>query len=236
MSSDRRIIALIVAAGTGERLPGVLPKQYQPLLNKPVLLWSIEAFLRNPQISAVYTVIHPNHLDFYRAAVGGLELPAAILGGATRRESVRKGLEALVAAAPDYVLIHDGVRPGLSPRLITGLCDALKSCDAVIPGVEIDDTVRRVIGTLTRTENRKDLYAVQTPQGFRFEMILDLHRRYESESVTDDAAFCEYAGIPVKIAKGEKMNFKITYDDDLAMMQLVLADRVAAGLQATDVG
>ncbi|MEZ0223580.1 MAG: bifunctional 2-C-methyl-D-erythritol 4-phosphate cytidylyltransferase/2-C-methyl-D-erythritol 2,4-cyclodiphosphate synthase [Alphaproteobacteria bacterium] len=219
------IAALIVAAGTGERFGGGLPKQYLPLLGRPVLTWSMETFLQHSDISDVRVVIHPDHAVLYKQAAEGLKISAPVTGGKSRQDSVLKGLEALAASKPDYVLIHDAARPGITPDLITGICETLKGAEAVVPGLPVTDTVRRVTGDTAKTENRDGLYTMQTPQGFKFSLILDLHRKHREAPVTDDAALCELAGHKVIIAPGDKANVKMTHADDLALMEQALAAR-----------
>ncbi len=219
-----RIAALIVAAGTGERFGSGLPKQYLPLLGRPVLRWSIDAFLQCAEISDVCVVIHPDHKTHYMSATEGVPLAAPVAGGGSRQESVLKGLEALAATKPDYVLIHDAARPGITPEFISSICAALKDSDAVCPGVPVTDTIRRVTPSGTGTESREGLYMVQTPQAFKFSLILDLHRK-NNTAVTDDIALCETAGCKVAMTPGDRCNFKITHGEDMALMEQSLASR-----------
>ncbi len=226
MTNSPKIAVLIVAAGTGERFGGNAPKQYLPLLGRPVLRWSLDAFRQHPAISAVYTVIHADHQQAYAAAAQGLDLPAPIIGGATRQESVRKGLEKIASLdKPDYVLIHDAARPGITSTLISDICASLKTKDAVIPALAVADTLRRKTGDGFRTESRDGLYAVQTPQAFRFDTILGLHKKYADRAVTDDAALCEITGPVLTLIQGERDNFKVTQGDDLACMEQALGAR-----------
>ncbi|TAL37708.1 MAG: bifunctional 2-C-methyl-D-erythritol 4-phosphate cytidylyltransferase/2-C-methyl-D-erythritol 2,4-cyclodiphosphate synthase [Alphaproteobacteria bacterium] len=220
-----KIAALIVAAGTGERFGGGLPKQYLPLLGRPVLTWSIDSFLQHPDISDIRVVIHADHAALYKQATEGLNIPAPIIGGKSRQDSVLRGLEALAPSKPDYVLIHDAARPGVTPELISGICAAVQIGDAVVPGLPVTDTIRRIAGDSVKTENRDGLYTIQTPQAFKFGLILDLHRKHRDSPVTDDAALCELAGQKVTIAPGDKENFKITHADDLALMEQAIAGR-----------
>src|ERR1700690_3634755 len=105
------VAVLVVAAGRGERAGGAVPKQYAALLGKPILRWTIEAFARHPKVSSIQVAIGPDQNEIYAASVEGLNLLPPIVGGATRQESVRRGLEALANAAPDIVLIQDAARP-----------------------------------------------------------------------------------------------------------------------------
>jgi 2-C-methyl-D-erythritol 4-phosphate cytidylyltransferase / 2-C-methyl-D-erythritol 2,4-cyclodiphosphate synthase len=219
------IAALIVAAGTGSRFGSAFPKQYQPLLGRSVLRWSLDVFRESPEITDVSVIIHPDHAKFYNAATEGLKLGPPVTGGVSRQESVLKGLEALAARKPDYVLIHDAARPGITRELISSLCAALEESDAVVPGLPVTDTVKRLSGQTIKTESREGLYAVQTPQCFRFRTILELHRKYKGTTVTDDASLCEQAGMKVAILPGDKSNFKITEEEDLPLMEQALAVR-----------
>jgi 2-C-methyl-D-erythritol 4-phosphate cytidylyltransferase/2-C-methyl-D-erythritol 2,4-cyclodiphosphate synthase len=220
------IIALIVAAGTGARFGGDVPKQYLPLLGRPVLTWSIDVFRQHPEISEVFTVIHPDHHAWYTQAIGERQLPPPVAGGATRQDSVLKGLEAIASLKPDYVLIHDAARPGVTAELITSVCRTLQDAKAVVPGIAVTDTVKRLAEDKMRTESRDGLYTVQTPQGFAFDVILGLHRTPLEGAHTDDAGLCEAAGVPVRIAPGDKNNLKITSGEDFALMEQTIAARI----------
>lgn len=214
------VAVLIVAAGTGERFGATLPKQYQPLLGKPVLRWSIDAFKNHPAIASVHVVIHPDHLDIYQRTVEGLNLPTPVLGGKTRQASVLLGLEAIAkSSGADFVLIHDAARPAVDAALISDICAALQDSDAVVPSLAIADTLRRG----NKTESRDGLFAVQTPQAFHFKEILELHRKYKDTAVTDDASLCDLAGIPVKIIGGRRGNIKITQSDDFSFIEQTLS-------------
>ncbi|MDI1226841.1 MAG: bifunctional 2-C-methyl-D-erythritol 4-phosphate cytidylyltransferase/2-C-methyl-D-erythritol 2,4-cyclodiphosphate synthase [bacterium] len=217
------IAVLIVAAGSGERFGAGIPKQYQPLLGRPILNWSVDIFSQHADIKSVYVAIHPGHAERFAAAAPGI---TALHGGGTRQQSALKGLEEIARRdKPDYILIHDAARPGLSSDLITDICNALKNNDAVIPGLPVTDTVKRASGDSVKTESRENLYAIQTPQAFKFDTILALHRQHADKSLTDDAALCEIAGPAVKIIPGEKGNFKVTHPEDLALMEQSIAAR-----------
>jgi 2-C-methyl-D-erythritol 4-phosphate cytidylyltransferase / 2-C-methyl-D-erythritol 2,4-cyclodiphosphate synthase len=215
-------VALIVAAGRGERTGGDIPKQYRPLGGKPVLRWAIEAFLGHPNIEAVHTVIRQEDRKQFAAAASGLRLPAPIAGGATRAQSVRNGLEALSPSPPESVLIHDGARPFVSAALIARVAEALRACDAAAPMLPVTDTVRRRVTGGYELVARESLSRTQTPQGFRFEKILDAHRRFAGETVSDDLALAERVKLSIAAVEGEEMNLKLTTADDF-----VLAEKLA---------
>jgi 2-C-methyl-D-erythritol 4-phosphate cytidylyltransferase/2-C-methyl-D-erythritol 2,4-cyclodiphosphate synthase len=137
-----------------------------------------------------------------------------ILGGATRADSVRNGLEALAQSAPRRVLIHDGARPLVSPSLISRVVGALDSADAAAPLLPVADTLRRRTERGYEIVPREDLLRAQTPQGFRFDKITDAHRRFAGEPVTDDLALAERANLTIAAVAGEETNIKLTTSDD----------------------
>ncbi len=217
MSNSNKIVALITACGRGNRFnrgEGV-PKQYMPLAGKPLLYHSIVAFLNHPQISDVICVIHPDDIALYEEAASGLDLLNPIFGGETRQASIRTGLEALREYNPSKVLIHDGVRPFVSRRIINGILEKLETHPAVIPAIAVEDTLKKFgDGKIEWTLERDNLWRAQTPQGFIYHDILNSHIAFKDLHFTDDASLNEYAGIPVAIVPGSQNNFKITTEDD----------------------
>ncbi|KAA0583083.1 bifunctional 2-C-methyl-D-erythritol 4-phosphate cytidylyltransferase/2-C-methyl-D-erythritol 2,4-cyclodiphosphate synthase [Azospirillum sp. B21] len=209
-------IALIVAGGSGQRFGAERPKQYLDLAGKPVLRRTVEAFLRHPQVGGVRVVIDPAWRDAYDAAVAGLGLPDPVAGGPSRQESVRNGLEALAAGAPDLVLIHDAARPLIDEATIGAVIAALDDQPGAIAAVPVADTLKRANdGTIGATVDREGLWRAQTPQGFRFPAILQAHRAAAGLSLTDDAAVAERAGLAVALVPSKEDNFKVTTPDDL---------------------
>lgn len=224
-----RTFALIVAAGRGERAGGGLPKQYRPLAGVPVLRRALQPFLAHPRISGVRVVIADGHRDAYEAATAGLGLPDPVPGGAERQESVRLGLEALTAEAPDTVLIHDAARPFVPAAVIDRVLDALAGSAAALPVLPVVDTLKRgVDGHVEATVPRDGLWRAQTPQGFRFADILTAHRAAAGgPPATDDAALAERAGIPVALVDGAEEAGKLTTAEDFARAE----ERLAAALE-----
>jgi 2-C-methyl-D-erythritol 4-phosphate cytidylyltransferase / 2-C-methyl-D-erythritol 2,4-cyclodiphosphate synthase len=214
------VVAVIVAGGSGLRAGGGLPKQYQLVAGKPVIRWTLEAFLNHPLITRVQTVIGQGHEALFAAATEGLTaLLAPVCGGGSRQDSCREGIEACVAYAPTKILIHDAARPFLSPDLISTVIRELDYAPAVIPGLPVADTMKYApSGLIERTVDRASLWFVQTPQGFQFDKILNAHRRAFADgktSFTDDAAVAEYGGIKVQIIAGEQKNRKLTTAHDI---------------------
>jgi 2-C-methyl-D-erythritol 4-phosphate cytidylyltransferase/2-C-methyl-D-erythritol 2,4-cyclodiphosphate synthase len=215
------VAAIIVAAGRGLRAGGNLPKQYRELAGEPVIRSSLSLFAWHGQIGAVQAVIHPDDRGAYEAAAKGLRLLPPVSGGASRQASVRAGLEALSARAPDIVLIHDAARPFCSTELVSRAIVACGATGAAIPALEVTDTIKRVDtdGHVAGTIDRAQLRAVQTPQAFKFAALLDAHQRAAREGrddFTDDAALAEWAGIKVATFAGESGNVKLTTDEDFA--------------------
>jgi 2-C-methyl-D-erythritol 4-phosphate cytidylyltransferase / 2-C-methyl-D-erythritol 2,4-cyclodiphosphate synthase len=218
---------VIVAAGRGERAGGDAPKQYRSIAGEPMIRTTLRAFLDHPQIGAVQPVVNPSDEVRYRAATAGLQkLSAPIPGGATRQSSVRAGLEALAANAPDLVLIHDAARPFLTDALVDRAIAAGRTAGAAVPGTVISDTVKAIdaAATVVETLDRNRLRVVQTPQAFAFGLILDAHRRAAKaglENFTDDAALAEWAGHRVSVFEGEAGNVKVTTNDDFIRAEIL---------------
>ena len=214
-------VAVVMAAGTGERHGGATPKQYRLLAGKPLIWHALSAFARHPRVHAVLPVIHQAHGELFAAAAAGLDLLAPVVGGASRQDSVRKGLESLSERAPDRVLIHDAARPRVGEDLIARVIAALDAAPAVLPALPVTDTLKRAAGTqVTGTVERAGLYRAQTPQGFAFGPILEAHRRLAHVAVTDDTALAEATGLSVTIVPGEETNMKVTTEDDLRRVAL----------------
>jgi 2-C-methyl-D-erythritol 4-phosphate cytidylyltransferase/2-C-methyl-D-erythritol 2,4-cyclodiphosphate synthase len=226
-----RVAAVVVAGGRGYRVGGEVPKQYRDIAGEPVIRPALLAFLGHSRVGAVQPVIHPDDQEAFAAATAGLKnLSAPVPGGVTRQASVRAGLEALQAAAPDLVLIHDAARPFLSGDLISRAIAAAEQYGAAVPAVAITDTVKKIDeqDMVSETLDRGRLRTVQTPQAFSFGLIVDLHRRAAAagrEDFTDDAALAEWGGQRVRVFAGEVTNVKLTTQDDFARAE---ARRMAA--------
>ncbi|HEY2071918.1 MAG TPA: bifunctional 2-C-methyl-D-erythritol 4-phosphate cytidylyltransferase/2-C-methyl-D-erythritol 2,4-cyclodiphosphate synthase [Rhizomicrobium sp.] len=221
-----RIAALIVAAGRGERAGGALPKQYRPLAGRPILRRSAEAFAGH----LVQVVIGADQDAAYEATMAGFDALPPVTGGATRQESVRKGLEALAAHRPDLVLIHDAARPLVSRALTGRVIAALEEADAAIPLLPVADTLKTRIGHTWTTVSRDGLLRAQTPQGFRFDAILKAHREHAAHDVTDDMALAEVAGLKIAAVPGEESNMKITTPEDFVLAERLLGSEFRTGM------
>ncbi|WP_372423362.1 bifunctional 2-C-methyl-D-erythritol 4-phosphate cytidylyltransferase/2-C-methyl-D-erythritol 2,4-cyclodiphosphate synthase [Salinarimonas chemoclinalis] len=226
--AEPRIAALVVAAGRGARAGAGDPKQYRLVGGASVLGRVLAVFGAHAAIDRILVVTHPDDGDFYARVVAGLDpgarakLVSPVPGGATRQASVARGLARLEeVGAPEIVLVHDAARPFLSHALIDGAVAATRASGAAIPGVAVVDTVKRVdeAGRVVETPPRASLRAVQTPQGFRFAALIEVHRaasRAGRDDFTDDGALMEWAGHPVTVFEGEAGNIKLTRPEDFA--------------------
>lgn len=226
---SERVAALIVAAGAGTRFGGDLPKVFVPLAGLPLLAWSLRAYGRHPAVQSLCVVTAEEYrAPAARLCEAQLTVPwQVVAGGAVRRQSVHKGLQALRACAPDLVAIHDGARPLVSPEVISdGLAVAARH-GAALAALPVVDTVKRTdgAGRVTATLDRRELQLAQTPQTFRFDLIYRAHEQAEAEGweVTDDAMLVERCGHPVYASRGDRRNLKITVPEDLLMAQSLLS-------------
>lgn len=215
--------ALIVAGGTGQRVGGAVPKQYQNLNGTPLIAQTIQVFLAHPRIQTVRVVIGAEHGEFYHKATENLDSPKLlppVEGGQERQESVRLGLESLQEIQPDWVLIHDAARPFLSSFLIDQLLDTLTTQEGAILAVPVTDTVKKAKGRFIETTlDRGALWRAQTPQAFHYPVIHELHERFKNSALTDDAALLEAVSKPVFLVEGEARNIKITNPEDFNQTQ-----------------
>jgi 2-C-methyl-D-erythritol 4-phosphate cytidylyltransferase/2-C-methyl-D-erythritol 2,4-cyclodiphosphate synthase len=220
-----RVIALLMAAGSGSRFGAAEPKQFLPLLGKPVLRHAAEALLADGAVQALLPVVVPGQAERVMAMLEGLPCLPAVEGGASRQESVRAGLEALADQAPDAVLVHDAARPILPPGSIPALLAALEIHPGAVPAQPVTDTLKAgEDGTILRTVPRAGLYRAQTPQAFRFAALLEAQRAAQHEA-TDDASLLEAAGLKVALLPGSESNLKVTYPEDLARAEAALLPR-----------
>lgn len=233
----KSIAVIVVAAGKGERAATsgtTIPKQYQRIAGVPVLARTLTAFLAHEGIARIVPVIHADHADHYAALdLDDPRLLPAVHGAATRQGSVLEGLRALAPTRPDRVLIHDAARPFASRGLISRVLEALDGHDGALPTLPVTDTIKRSLegGLVARTEDRRQLFAAQTPQGFRFGQILSAHMRAGTmrREFTDDAEIAEWAGLRVAMVEGERNNIKITHPEDFNR-----AERIAMADQGTE--
>jgi 2-C-methyl-D-erythritol 4-phosphate cytidylyltransferase/2-C-methyl-D-erythritol 2,4-cyclodiphosphate synthase len=211
-----KTVALLVAAGSGSRVGDGPPKQYRRLGWQSVLAHAIDG-LEHPRIDAIQVVIAPGQEAAFADAIGGRALPSPIIGGATRQESVRNGLEALArSGAADIVLIHDAARPFLPAEVIDRLLAAVADHAGAVPVLPVSDTLACASDQLGDAVSRDGLVRVQTPQAFRFDAILAAHRGWSGPTTSsDDAQIARSAGLEIVCVPGSKDLEKITFEEDL---------------------
>ena len=226
-----RVTALLTAAGHGARFGAATPKQYLPLLGRPVIRHAAEALLAEGLVGDILPVVAAGEEARVAALLEGLPALPPVPGGATRQASVRAGLEALAARAPrpEIVLVHDAARPVVPAGTVARLLAALATTPGAIPAQPVADTLKRTGpgGMIAETVSRAGLHRAQTPQAFRFALLLAAHRAAPpGMEATDDAQLLEQAGAAVALVEGSETNVKITVPDDLARVEAALMARM----------
>jgi len=213
--NGQRTVALIVAAGRGDRSGSALPKQFATVAGRPMVAHSFAALSAHPAIDTLLVVTGADQFEQLDAALGSVP---RVAGGATRRLSVLAGLEAIAAeAGAGRVLIHDAARPFLPAAVIDRLLSALADAPGAVPVLPVADTLAQSGSTLGEVVPRDGLVRVQTPQAFRFSDILAAHRDWSGDGEpTDDAQMMRAAGGHVVAVTGDTMLEKVTYPADFA--------------------
>lgn len=225
-----RVTAVVLAAGRGSRFGTA--KQFLPLAGRPVVQWSVDAFLAHPEIAEVIVVL-PSEDPEAAEPLGFDTAVRTCTGGETRRESASAGTAEADRSA-DLILIHDAARPFVDSGLISRVISAAARTGAAIPVASVVDTIKRVRDDrVIETVDRSDLRRAQTPQGFAAGLIRDVHASAAASDApaSDDAALCEQAGYPVTVVAGDPWNLKITAPVDLALAEwLAVSGRVSSGV------
>lgn len=223
---------LIPAAGRGTRMGSDRNKLLLPLLDAPILAWTLRAAIACERVRWIGIIGQPYDFEAFRAILARVpsRVPIALIeGGATRQESVWNGLRELPAEA-ERVSIHDGARCLATPMLFDRLGEVLLTCDGAIAAVPVKDTIKIVDEQqqIRSTPDRRCLWAAQTPQGFSVELLKECHQRALDAGwqVTDDAALLERCEIPVRVVEGEETNLKVTTPVDLAIAEYLLRQRL----------
>ena len=230
MSQVPIVVALIVAAGSGSRAGGVLPKQFAPLAGRALLLHAHDAFALHPGIDRVVVVVTETDRERTVALLG--DGATIVIGGATRRESVERGMDAIAAMGSDHVLVHDAARPLVPPAVIDRVVAALATHDGAIPVLSVADTLARGEALLGEVVPRAGIVRVQTPQGFRVARLVAAHAAWPAgEEATDDAQMVRRLGGTVALVQGDPMLEKVTYPEDFATAEARLPreTRMATG-------
>jgi len=215
-----RIAQVLVAAGKGVRIGGDLPKQYRLIGGKAVLRHTIEATLAEPRIAETIIVVAEGD-PHIAALIADFDNIRTVTGGATRTASVKAGLAALQDNPPELVLIHDGARPFVRRAVIGGVIDALSTHHAAVPALPIADALKSLDGA---SVNRETLRCVQTPQGFHYDKIWSAFVALSDDaSFADDIDVAHAAGLDIAFTQGDPNNFKVTYPEDFAKAEAMLA-------------
>ena len=218
---SKRVAAIVVAAGKGERLKSKVRKPFVLLGKEPILIWVLKALEACAQIGEIVLVVNQADMAKARSAVNRAKLKKVakiVVGGKRRLDSVKNGLSEVNAEAK-YVLIHDGCRPFVDKKIISSVIEEMEIFGAAIPCIAVKPTIKEVEkgNFVVATLNRQSLAEVQTPQGFKKEILVRAYVKALAEAVdaTDDSALVERLGIKVKVIEGSYKNIKITTPEDL---------------------
>ena len=222
----QQVAAIIVAAGRGERMSGV-DKVFALLAGKPVLAWAVDAFQQCPLVDRIVVVLAEHNLKRGRELVekeGWSKVSDVCPGGEERQQSVAAGLSRLRDCR--WVVIHDGARPLVTAAIIESGLEAAKETGAAVAAVPVTDTIKLASEEdfILGTPPRQRLWAVQTPQVFRFDIITEGHRKAIGMA-TDDSSLVERLGVSVKLYMGSYDNIKITTESGLALAEVLLKRR-----------
>jgi len=213
-------VAIIVAAGKGNRAGGKVPKQWRTIGGKLVVDWSIDAFKNHDLVDNVIVVLPPNK-TLHRNDV------ITCAGGHSRSLSVYNGLIAAKNLSPDKVLIHDVARPAVSEEIITDIILAINEETGAAPGLPISDAIWKVSdGEVEKTLDRNFIFRAQTPQGFPYSKILLAHEDQSDQRAFDDVELAKKIGLKIILKTGHRDNMKITTPEDFLEMSKILIKKV----------
>ncbi|MFC4713820.1 2-C-methyl-D-erythritol 4-phosphate cytidylyltransferase [Planococcus dechangensis] len=221
---------VLPAAGSGKRMKADRNKLLLELSGKPIFIYTLEVFDRDPNCEGMWLAVKDGERQLIEEYVERYEIKKVkgyAIGGAERQDSVRAGLE--MAGPCEVVLVHDAARPFISPSVITELVEQANQSGAAIAGVPVKDTIKKVQGGLiTETVDRSSLWMIQTPQAFRYELLLQAAQLAQAEAFlgTDEAMLVERTGHPVQVVESTYENVKMTTPDDLIYGQAILASRL----------
>ncbi len=218
-----KIGVILVCAGKGKRLRSPKDKAFVRIEKKELFRYSLEAFLNMPHIRQIALVVSKAYLPRVKRKIKNDKV-MCVEGGVRRQDSVYRGLCALRSEI-DTVLVHDGARPFVSASCVRKVIGALRRYPAVIPGIKLKEAIKKVKRkTVIASLERKDIYVIQTPQGFTREVLTRAFREVKKKNVYDEAQLVELSGQKVRIVAGEYCNIKITYPDDLAVAKALVRE------------
>ena len=216
---------IIPAAGSGSRMATVLPKQYVSLLDRPMIAWTLDTFLACERIASVHLALSPDDHHWQAHQIHHPKLSILHCGGETRAVTVLNALKGLDVDDADWVLVHDAARPGLTHELLDHLLDEVQDDEVCgLLAIPVSDTLKRADAKLrvASTESRDGLWQAQTPQMFRYGILKDALTKAGGKP-TDEAEAVEALGFSPKLVTGQLRNLKITYSQDLALAEAILA-------------
>ena len=224
-----KVTAVIVAGGKGKRMKGATRKQYLSLAGHPVLIRTLNIFIRLDEVDSICLVVPEADMAYCASLVSGIsgntKKIKLVPGGDERQDSVYNGLRE-VEDKTGIVVIHDAVRPCVRSRHIKECIREAETSGACILGLPASDTLKRIAadGAITKTLDRDDVWLAQTPQAFTYSLIVKAHELAQADGFcgTDDASLVEYLGHPVRMVNGSKYNIKITTRDDLLLAESII--------------
>ena len=218
------ISAIILAGGKGKRMGAPVSKQFIEIKGKPIIYYTIKKFSENKKIDNIVVVLSKDEVGYFKENIlekYNLKVDNIVIGGTERQDSVYNGLKSLEYTNTDIVLIHDGARPFISDRIIDDGIKFAQVYGACAPGVMPKDTIKikNESNFSVSTPERGSLVAIQTPQVFKFNEILECHEKIKINNivVTDDTMVAEKFGYSVYLYDGEYTNIKVTTPEDLIL-------------------
>lgn len=218
------ISAIILAGGKGKRMGAPVSKQFIEIKGKPIIYYTIKKFSENKKIDNIVVVLSKDEVGYFKENIlekYNLKVDNIVIGGTERQDSVYNGLKSLEDTNTDIVLIHDGARPFISDRIIDDVIKFAQVYGACAPGVMPKDTIKikNESNFSVSTPDRGSLVAIQTPQVFKFNEILECHEKIKINNivVTDDTMVAEKFGYSVYLYDGEYTNIKVTTPEDLIL-------------------
>ncbi len=215
--------AIIVAAGSGSRFKGSVPKQFLLLNNKPVLFYSINAFKNYSKNVDIIIVLPKNYIEYWQefcSKYNSLKELTITEGGRNRFESVKKGLHFIKQES--VIAVHDGVRPLINHKLIKRCYDAAKKHGSGIPVITPTDSLRKLKENNSEMVNRSDYKLIQTPQCFLSDIIIPAYKQPYNKKFTDDSAVIQQNGHDIKLVEGDPNNIKITTQMDMEIARVII--------------
>ncbi len=225
-----RTLAIVLAGGAGKRMGSSTNKQFLLLDNKPIIVHTLQVFQECRAVDGIYLVVNHKDLPIIQEEILEVyhfnKILKLVIGGRLRQDSVRNGLEA-IDETYDTVIVHDAARPFVSPSFVEKSIFLMEMFDAIIPAIPVKDTIKVISkeGFVQKTLERDSLWHIQTPQTFKYDLIMKAYREGMGKKLYgyDDATFVEHLGKKVKVVEGSPYNIKITTPEDLVIARGILA-------------